>query len=718
MRTPAFIGALCLALTIAAGGLAVAPSRVQADDWTTYAHPNDLRDVTVAGGKLWLATTGGALSYDLAGGAFQQYPRRLAGGPVSQDLTSVAYDAVNGIIYFGSADAGVSQYRPAEDRWRRFDEIPDNDIRSVTTAGGQLFVATASGFAIRRSTSRTDLCNDIDRACCGVEGEACDFPSFDVRDFALVDTVLWTVTAGGPAELRGGLWHPHVTSAALNARTVEGQDGTTWIATPSAQGVYRWDAAAQEWAAAGGGLPAGQDLGDLVRLVNTGGELLLCGNPGIFRLEGGNWVSLGLERGARSVVKVDGVYYGCTREGLFKGGPGGWTQLLASGPPLNIAGQAIDVANDGTLWIGTIGGAMALSPAGAWSIVRNGQGGVANFDIFSIFVDSADRLWLGKCCCREVPKCPTQFVNDGTVSPELAAYDGWGMSEDGQHRLWIGSNFGGAYVLNADGSLLTELTGENTGGALRSTSVRTTATDGTRVWLGYEDAGLSILDTKGDPANVAGYSWRYFNGQSGSQLPDATVSDIEVVGSNDAWVLTSANLVHFQNNQKSKQVGLNSGGEPRRGNALAIDGKGTKWVATSSGVLRVDRNDNVTVINTGNSDLIANEVLDVAIDPTNGDILFETRLGASRLREVAEPFTGGDDSFAYPNPFQPDGTARLMVGGSTATDGTVYDLVGRPVARFALNEGWDGRDNSGEFVAPGLYLVVSGGTSLRVAVKR
>ena len=121
MRTPAFIGALCLALTIAAGGLAVAPSRVQADDWTTYAHPNDLRDVTVAGGKLWLATTGGALSYDLAGGTFQQYPRRLAGGPVSQDLTSAAYDAVNGIVYFGSAAAGVSQYRPADDRRRRCD---------------------------------------------------------------------------------------------------------------------------------------------------------------------------------------------------------------------------------------------------------------------------------------------------------------------------------------------------------------------------------------------------------------------------------------------------------------------------------------------------------------------------------------------------------------------------------------------------------------------
>ena len=453
--------------------------------------------------------------------------------------------------------------------------------------------------------------------------------------------------------------------------------------------------------------------------MNSGGELLLCEDFGLYRLDGSSWTSLGMDRGVRSAVKVGETYYCCTRDGLFKGGPGAWTQVSAAGPPLNISGQAIDVASDGTLWLGTIGGAMGLRPDGSWAVVRNGAGGVAPFDIFSIFVDGGDRLWLGKCCCREVPKCPTQFVDQGAVSPQLGAYDGWGMSEDAQHRLWIGSNFGGVYVLNADGSVLTELTPESTAQQLKNSSVRTTATDGTRVWLGYEDSGLSILDNKGNPADQAGYSWRYFNGQSGSQLPDATVSDIEVVGANDAWVLTSANLVHFQNNQKTKQVALNAGGEPRRGNALAIDRKGTKWVATNSGVLRVDRNDDVTVITTGNSDLIANEVLDVTVDPTNGDVLFETRLGASRLHEVAAPNSGtGDPTYAYPNPFVPEGLNRLMIGSTTATDATVFDLVGRPVARFATAQGWDGRNDSGAFAAPGLYLVVAGGQGVRVAVKR
>ena len=203
MRTPAFIGAFFVALISLAGGLtpqdglALAPAVAHADDWTTYAHPNDLKDVTVVGGALWFATTGGALRYDLATGTFQQYPRRLAGGPVSQDLTSVCYDAVNGLVYFGSADAGVSQYAVADDLWRRFDEIPNNEIRSVTSAGGELFVATASGFALRRSASRTDLCNDIDRGCCGPASGACASPSFDVRDFAMVDTALWAVTAEG-----------------------------------------------------------------------------------------------------------------------------------------------------------------------------------------------------------------------------------------------------------------------------------------------------------------------------------------------------------------------------------------------------------------------------------------------------------------------------------------------------------------------------------------
>lgn len=706
---------VALVACCAAGPGAVA----HADDWTTYAFPNDLRDIARVDRTLWIATTGGALRYDLDSGAFTQFPRRLSGGPVSQDLSSVCHDPVNGLVYFGSFDAGVSQYAPAENRWRRFDELPNLEIRDLACLSGRLYVATAAGFSVRQSLTRTDLCNEIDRGCCGPGVTGCDFPSFDVRSFGARDTTVWAITGSGPAEFVAGRWQPRGVTSLPDGVSIAGIAGEVWVARGEPQGTYRWNAGAGAWDRLAGGLPGGSALGEQARLVVTGETLYLCAQPGLFRLSGSDWISEGLETSVRSVVDVDGTLYACTRDGLRRKEAGGWATLLADGPPLNISGQAVTAASDGTIWIGTLGGAMGLGTDGNWRVARTGQNGLDSSDIFSIFADRTDRLWFGKCCCRNPPSCPTQFLDGSAVSAALGAYDGWGMSEDSGGRLWIGSNSGGVYVLEPSGQLLHHLTAENTGQQIRSTSVRVTATDGARVWLGYEDVGLSILDTKGAPANIAGYGWRYLSGTSGSQLPDATISDIAVVGNDDVWVLTSANLVRFEDGVKTEQIALNSDGEPRRGNGLVVDGDGTKWVGTNNGVLRVASNGGVTVLNTANSDLITNEILDVDRDPRSGDLLFATRIGTSRLRPGVESGGGGGDGvYAYPNPFQANGSNRLKFGLAEADNGEVFDLVGRPVARFALADGWDGRDATGNLAAPGVYLVVVDGTILRVALVR
>ena len=66
---PAVIGALLLWT----GGS-------RADEWTSYAHPNDLRAIAAAGDTLWMASTGGALRFVPATGEFRQFTRRVAGG--------------------------------------------------------------------------------------------------------------------------------------------------------------------------------------------------------------------------------------------------------------------------------------------------------------------------------------------------------------------------------------------------------------------------------------------------------------------------------------------------------------------------------------------------------------------------------------------------------------------------------------------------------------
>jgi hypothetical protein len=249
------------------------------------------------------------------------------------------------------------------------------------------------------------------------------------------------------------------------------------------------------------------------------------------------------------------------------------------------------------------------------------------------------------------------------------------------------------------------------------------AVEGGRIWLGHEDRGLQILTPGADPANPAGFTWKTFTGEGSSPLPDAAVSDIAVEGS-DVWVLTSGNLTRFRGTARlGDPIALSIGTVPRRGNALAVDRRGIKWVATNSGILKVTPAGQVSVLDMSNSDLISNEVLDAAVDPLSGDLLFITRLGTCRLKPGAG--TAGNDGsglYLYPNPFLPwdiAGSATVKIGGGAADNAVVTDILGRPVARFDPLVGWDGADDHGKLVAPGIYLVVVDGREiLRLAVIR
>ncbi|HEX7880141.1 MAG TPA: two-component regulator propeller domain-containing protein [Candidatus Eisenbacteria bacterium] len=698
------------------------PARAQ--QWTAYANPNDIKDITQINGDLWMATTGGALYYDFDANLFHQVTRRAAGGPLSQLLTSVAYDSVSGLMFFGSEDLGVSQYDPVFERWERFEFVPDNRINNVSALDGEVQIGTAAGFAIRRTATRTDICNDIDRGCCGSVPGSCDFPNFDVREWASpADGRLWAATAGGPAEFDGVKWTTRAIPGLTDIHSVEAINGVVYAAGAGSRQVYRWNGETQAWQAAAEGL-RDQGLGDAVRLVNTGGSLYLCANYGLFRRDGASWVSTGLEdHTVRSVVAVDILQAdlaAATRDGLFVRrlvGPGTqWEQRLAPGPPQRADGQAVAGAPDGTLWIGTLGGVQGLTTEGEWLDFRNGaSGGLAPFDLFSIYAARDNKLWVGKCCCHSVPNCPTQFIEaDDDISPVLSAWDGWGMAEDSQGRLWIGSNSTGLTVLGADGTHITDIPPAS--GGLASPSVRALATRNNDVWIGHEQRGLQILRTGGNPANPAGFMWKTF---TPAQLPDNAIAAIEI-RDRDTYVLTSSYLVQYTDEVRVRQWPLNFDGEPRRGTGLAVDRKGNRWIGTTAGVVVINTAGESSLLTTRNSDLIADDVIDVDLDPRTGDILFATRIGTNRLVPGAGPKPGGDaERYLFPNPFHADGSVRVKIGGGSADNAEVFDLAGRSVARFDPASGWDGSGVDGATVAPGIYLVVlDGAEPLRLAVLR
>jgi hypothetical protein len=715
------ISAVMLALPLVFAG------KARADVWTTYAYPNDQRDMVVVGSSLWIASSGGALRYDTTSGVFTHFTRRASGGPSSQDLNSVCFYQPEGLLFFGAADLGVTTLSLADLRWLRFEELPSLEINRVVCSGTNVFIATESGFAIRRTARSTDICNEVDRSCCGTS-VVCEFPSFQVRDFMTVGSHLWAATNSGPAEhdtlglqIQGYSWEDRTAGApVLDARSLGQLDGVVFLATTLARGVYRWDSGSSTWLLASDGLPD-TPLGSRVRLFTLRGEsdqeeLWLATNLGLYRWSGDAWASQGLsDIAVRAVVSMPTatgrVLYAATSRGLYRNEEGStWTHLPAPGLPAAGAAQSIDVDRNGVVWIGFLNEAVSLMTDGEWTVYRMGQNGLDGSEIFTLFTDSQNRVWLGKCCCNSPPACPVQFLDDGLASEPLTAWDGWGLAEDSAGRLWIGSNSTGIHVLDPEGDRIVNIAPSD---GLRSASVKALATQGNRIFIGHEQRGLQILNTGGDPANKSGYTWLTFGS---GDLPDQAVADIALQGST-AWVLTSGFLNRVENNEVTGNQRLDHDGEPRRGTAVEVDAGGNKWVGTSGGVLRIDRSGNVQVYDTSNSDLISNEVLDVAIDPTTGDVLFVTRIGTSRLSPGATSGSDEDVFFVYPNPWQPSG-GSIKVSGGSADNARVTDLLGRHIATFTVGLGWDGIGADGLLVAPGIYLITIGERSEKLAVIR
>jgi hypothetical protein len=150
------------------------------------------------------------------------------------------------------------------------------------------------------------------------------------------------------------------------------------------------------------------------------------------------------------------------------------------------------------------------------------------------------------------------------------------------------------------------------------------------------------------------------------------------------------------------------------------------YAASSSG-LRVRHPDgSIEDFDSRNSPLANDEVRAIAVEPATGAVWIGTASGLNRYdpgyRPPRPPPPAELLVTVYPNPVRRSdaGIWLRLDGNASAYIATVYDMSGRRVRRLATigagSVAWDGRDESGSVVHPGIYFVrvQSGGVS-RVA---
>ena len=201
------------------------------------------------------------------------------------------------------------------------------------------------------------------------------------------------------------------------------------------------------------------------------------------------------------------------------------------------------------------------------------------------------------------------------------------------------------------------------------------------------------------------------------------IRDVVVDRRGDIWVATSLG-VNIISNTSSVLSGSSSGLRissvfvlrQQSINAIAIDPLNQKWIGTNEGLLLVNSDGSrlLATFTSQNSALLSNVIRSLAVDENKGIVYVGTDEGLTSFETpYIKPLESFDKLFVYPNPFTISNGEKLLTIDGLIRDSEIKVLTinGTLVTQFFSPGGrtayWDGKDNKGEFVSTGVYLIVA-----------
>jgi len=147
-------------------------------------------------------------------------------------------------------------------------------------------------------------------------------------------------------------------------------------------------------------------------------------------------------------------------------------------------------------------------------------------------------------------------------------------------------------------------------------------------------------------------------------------------------------------------------------NCIKVDAANRKWIGTPNGVWLVSE-DGYTVIKnftTVNSPLLSNNVMEIGIDESTGEVFFGTEKGIiSYMGDASQGSANFNNVEIYPNPVRPDFTGSVAIRGLIENCTVkITDIRGNLVYETISNGGfasWDGKSFNGKRVSTGVYLI-------------
>ncbi len=148
---------------------------------------------------------------------------------------------------------------------------------------------------------------------------------------------------------------------------------------------------------------------------------------------------------------------------------------------------------------------------------------------------------------------------------------------------------------------------------------------------------------------------------------------------------------------------------------IKVDAGNRKWFGTQGNGVYVLDSDNETIVhqfNTSNSPLLSDNIYDIEINDTTGEVFIGTDQGLNSYQgEASEGKPDYSEIYAYPNPVRPEHADKVtIVGLMDNSNVKITDLSGNIIYQAKSLGGratWNCRNASGSRVATGVYLVLA-----------
>ncbi len=304
-----------------------------------------------------------------------------------------------------------------------------------------------------------------------------------------------------------------------------------------------------------------------------------------------------------------------------------------------------------------------------------------------------------------------------------------GLAFDAENNLWI-SNFAGSnnfLVKKADGNWrsfrVPYLISDNMVGAI-------VIDDANQKWIQVPQGnGLLCFNHGSSIDNTGDDRWKWFQtGRGNGNLPSNFVNCMAKDKDGFIWLGTDKGIAIIQcpgevftaNGCEAYQPIVqqdNFAGylfENEEVRALAVDGANRKWVGTRNGawLISADGEKVIQRFTAGNSPLLSNEIIRIAIDPQSGEVFFSTFNGICSYRSTAtEANESKDKVMVFPSPVPAGYNGMIGIRGLPENAIVkITELNGRLVYQTRSLGGqavWNGKDYNNQRVSSGVYLVLA-----------